>query len=335
MASSRESAFIDAVEQAYDLRPERSEKEWLVDLMVRLRPLIDHGMGMCAFVTDAERPFEELASLDAPAGWDVAMHALLTSADGHRLRAARNSGRTASQGIGARAFRVNEAMRTRWHPMGVRDGIGVTATDGDGRVLTFAAPMDHVGSAPAALSRRLGLIGAHIAAGWRLRRVVVGLSASEREEEPAVLDPSGKILHAIGDARDPAARQKLRAAAVAIDRARGRLRRSDADEALDLWRVLVDGEWSLVDRFDSDGRRFLIAHRNPPDIRDPRALTQRERQVVTLAALGHSLKLVGYELGISASAASLARSAAMRKLGITSLADLAPLVRALQPPPPR
>jgi hypothetical protein len=52
-------------------------------------------------------------------------------------------------------------------------------------------------------------------------------------------------------------------AAKAIDRARSRAR-SNEDEALELWQGLVAGRWSLVEQFDSDGRRFLVARKNDP-----------------------------------------------------------------------
>jgi DNA-binding NarL/FixJ family response regulator len=113
----------------------------------------------------------------------------------------------------------------------------------------------------------------------------------------------------------------LRRAARAIDRARTKSR-SDEDAALDAWQGLVAGRWSLVDRFDSDGRRYLVARRNDPDVPDPRALTRRERQVLAYAALGHPLKLVAYSLGLSVSTIALHRARAMRKLGLRSQAEV-------------
>jgi DNA-binding CsgD family transcriptional regulator len=115
--------------------------------------------------------------------------------------------------------------------------------------------------------------------------------------------------------------ESLRRAAKAIDRARSNAR-SNEDEALDLWQGLVAGRWSLFDRFDTDGRRFLIARKNDPDVTDPRALTLRERQVLAYAAMGHSLKLIAYSLGISLSSVSTNRRTAMRKLGLRTQADV-------------
>ena len=81
---------------------------------------------------------------------------------------------------------------------------------------------------------------------------------------------------------------------------------------------VVRGRWSLLDWFDTDGRRFVIAKRNAPNIGDPRGLTEREAQVVTYAALGESGKIIGYRFGLSTSSVSSSLMAAMHKLGVSS-----------------
>jgi DNA-binding CsgD family transcriptional regulator len=96
--------------------------------------------------------------------------------------------------------------------------------------------------------------------------------------------------------------------------------------------VLVAGTWSLVDVFDRDGRRYVIAQPNAPVVPPVTRLSSRESQVVACAALGHSNKLIAYELGLAPStiAAHLARATA--KLGATTRADLVRL--ASQPREP-
>jgi DNA-binding NarL/FixJ family response regulator len=79
------------------------------------------------------------------------------------------------------------------------------------------------------------------------------------------------------------------------------------------------GRWSLVDRFDHDGRRYIVAHKNDPQVEDPRALT---RQVLAYAAAGDSLKLTAYILGLSIGSVFKHRKSGTRKLGLTSHADV-------------
>jgi hypothetical protein len=59
---------------------------------------------------------------------------------------------------------------------------------------------------------------------------------------------------------------------------------------MDHWPGLTSGRSSLVDRFDSDGRRFVVAVKNDPEFPDPRGLTTRERQVCEFIGIGQSTK---------------------------------------------
>ena len=73
---------------------------------------------------------------------------------------------------------------------------------------------------------------------------------------------------------------------------------------------------------DSDGRRFILAHRNDPDAPDIRGLTLRERQVVAYVALGHANKVIAYELGLTISTVASHLARARLKLGLRSLEAL-------------
>ena len=148
------------------------------------------------------------------------------------------------------------------------------------------------------------------------------------------LDPSDRFLHATSAAKEPAAREGLAEAVRRMELARGRLRRADPDEALALWQGLVDGTWSLVDHSDSDGKRYLLARRNEPGMRDPRALARHERAALAFAALGHQNKYISYLLGISVSAVAQNLRTAQRKLGLASRNELIQRFGPLVQPPP-
>jgi DNA-binding CsgD family transcriptional regulator len=142
----------------------------------------------------------------------------------------------------------------------------------------------------------------------------------------AILRPDGTIEHAEEPAKAPRKRATLRRFAIEIDRARSRLRRDDPDRALEVWTALTSGRWTLLDHFDKDGRRYLVARRNDPRIAEPFALSERERQVVAYAARGQSCKLIGYELGLSPSVVSRELASAMSKLGVRGRAELVALL---------
>jgi len=123
-------------------------------------------------------------------------------------------------------------------------------------------------------------------------------------------------------------RELLRAAAQQLDQSRP-VPGEDAARAIRLWEGLLRGQWTLVDWFDSDGRRFIIARVNPPSHGQRRGLTTRERQVTLSAALGESNKVTGYQLGLSPSRVSALLKTAMHKLGVRTKAQLVVMVRIL------
>jgi DNA-binding CsgD family transcriptional regulator len=219
------------------------------------------------------------------------------------------------------------------HPLGLKDALGAIALDPGGPTMCFCAPTADLRRPTAAEIATWGRILAHLGAGARLRRLLSGGQPEESPGAEAILSPSGALKHAMPAAQSSAAQETLRAAAKAVDRARSKARH-DEDEALDLWKGLVAGRWSLVDQFDSDGRRFLVAHRNDPLVSDPRALTRRERQVLVYAAMGYPLKLIAYTLGLSAGTVSVLRTRGMRKLGVRSVTELAALFARAAPSAP-
>jgi DNA-binding NarL/FixJ family response regulator len=165
-------------------------------------------------------------------------------------------------------------------------------------------------------------VASHLGAGLRLREVagVLDLAAASVE---AVFDGGGKIHDLRVGAARRATRAALRDAVCRLDKLRSTQGRRDPDHALPAWEGLVCGRWSLVDHFDSDGRRFVLALKNDPSFPDPRGLTVRERQVAEFLGQGHAVKEISYMLGISRSAVTNCTARAIHKLGLGSLADLA------------
>jgi DNA-binding NarL/FixJ family response regulator len=202
-----------------------------------------------------------------------------------------------------------------------RDAIGIAAHTGEARLVMFSALIAREARPTRLEQRRWPRAAAHVAAGLRLR-AKLGLGEWADDAVEAVLDGGGRLVEARGAARNADARASLRDAVRRIDRIRGADARRDGD-ALGAWEALVAGRWSLVDRFESDGRRFVVAVPNDPAHADPRGLTPREHQVATFVGLGHASKQIAYTLGLSTASVTTHASRAAAKLGMRSRAELA------------
>ncbi len=170
---------------------------------------------------------------------------------------------------------------------------------------------------------------AHFAAMTRLRRRIESRKSSERGDvdADAVLDPSGKLLHASRSAERQ--RESLVLAVLRAERARGPLRRRSPEEATSLWRALVAGEYTLVESVERDGKRLLLARRNEPKMRGLSALSPSEAACAYFTALGHSQKLIAYELGIGPSSAARMTRSAIAKLRLRSAEELVQVIGPL------
>ncbi len=332
---------VAILESAY--RAEEGDDDdtaWLTRIVELARPALDEGLGAAGFFYDVSNPNDMRVwapvLLGTPPGAMEALYALNASAPTDLARqlyrpTAMSATLSERFGIGRRV--LDEPLhRELLAPLGVLDFVSVSATDPSGAGCLIGAPLPslaHVTRRDAALWNR---IAAHIAAGSRLRRVrATARSTDIPPAAEAILSPSGRIEHAEEVAKSRDAREALQAATRDMDRARGRLRRSDPAEALGIWTALVSGRWTLVDHFDHDGRRYVVARKNDPDV-TPSAdiLTRRERQVVSYAAMGQSNKLIAYTLGLSASTIAMHLSNAAAKLGVKSRVALIQAFRSKQ-----
>jgi DNA-binding CsgD family transcriptional regulator len=206
-----------------------------------------------------------------------------------------------------------------------QEGFGMHAGDPTGAGVVIAVPL-HPGKRPKEFTNHTlwERISAHVASGFRALRAL----ASVTLEGEAVLDPGGRVLHAQGPAAEKSALALLRSACQTVDQVRTRKGRADPD-AIRRWTSLFGARWSLVDRFDRDGRRYVVAVRNMlADGSQP--LTVREAQVVGLVALGHTNKLIAYELGLAWSTVRVLVQRAARKLDVRTRAALEVRARQLR-----
>jgi DNA-binding CsgD family transcriptional regulator len=318
---------ISVVEECY--RTEVDDEAWLSGIA---RAALGSGNGYDSCLAnffDASNPEQPITwarvSLPGNFTWEQVVTTAATSMSPAAVRSMFD-GRaisTMSEKLRAAGLPFEEIGRCLGR-FGIADVLGVPTPALEPKGIVFSFGLARPRDASPAECRTLQRLAAHVGAGMRLRAQMASAAIE------AVLRTDGRLEHATPEAQPFAAREALRAAARAIDRARSRARRRDGAAALDLWKALVAGRWSLVDSFESDGRRYLLARRNPPNAPARPPLTDREAQIAGYAALGHGNKLIAYELGLAVSTIAAHLASAQRKLGVDSRVALVRVVQALR-----
>jgi DNA-binding CsgD family transcriptional regulator len=109
----------------------------------------------------------------------------------------------------------------------------------------------------------------------------------------------------------------------AVIEAERRRRSTEEDaEARALFLAIVEGRCTVVDRFEGDGRRFLVARENPRECRRSRSLSRREREIFCLTIEGRSVKSIAFELGVTPATAAAYLACARRKSGLLTRAEM-------------
>jgi DNA-binding CsgD family transcriptional regulator len=332
------STLIELTEAVYDL--EMEDGAWIPNLLQVGLPILDHGLGVAAAAYTRD-----------PSSSDFIVHQKFAASGPPDLtaridRAASEWPREVYSALMRPGLISTLSDLTADHPEcleayarhvdGCRDVFGMTAVDPNGLGVVVVALLTEVTTLKGRERELWQMVGAHVAAGHRLRRAMVTTESSTGlpHEAEAVIDPTRlQLTDAAGLAQNKEAVDALREAAVRIDRARGKTRKSDPAGALEMWKSLTHGRWSLVDWFDSDDRRFVLALPNAPHVTDPRGLSERESLVATYAMHGDSLKLIGYRLGVSKTSVSAALKRVMRKLGVKTRAQLIERFRAFERSP--
>lgn len=319
---------LDVVEASYALGG--TDVEWLAGVLDAAKPNFDLGRGFYAFTCTiddgafAMEPVYVERALDPK--WGSLVEKLNREVPGAVIDVLTSSASICG-GFGEVVGFDSPASQhlAEYGPAtGITDAFTVFAQDGEGRGINISAPIDGiVATAPRVrgIWRRTSL---HLAAGLRLRRKLI----AEQAPLEAMIAPDGKVAHAEGAVkRSASARDALRQSVRRMERARTKSERSDPESALELWRALVAGEWSLVEKWESDGRRYLAAYRNAPDVRDPRALTKHESAVLRYVALGASNKEIAFTLGLPVGSIGTAVSQLLRKLGCHRRTELVALAK--------
>jgi len=232
-------------------------------------------------------------------------------------------------------FRLHELLPTghwyirrfehRFARLGAADNVSFVPLAGTSHGASFTVFSSRMTRLSRGLESRYRQLSLHLTAAMQLRWGV-DVRTLPQTHVDAVFAPCGTCVHRTRGAPGAATMERLAVAVREREQARGSLRRSDPDAALQLWTALVRGRWSLVDRLDHDGRRWILAIRNADGVLDPRALTERELNVVRMAGRGATNCEIAYELGLTEGGVSAHLHAACRKLKCSGRRDLIRLV---------
>jgi DNA-binding NarL/FixJ family response regulator len=288
---------------------------WATGVHEALGPSLDTGQGTLVSVVEFPEKGVRIRHLASRGGASRVHHAVVRLSAflaPERLKESFFNGRVLGSSSGHYSDGDLERLKARARGLRTRDAAGWCVNDAVDHGFMIVAPSRELlrfPEQPIPVVRRLG---AHVATGLRLQRVL-GSAALEDPSVEAILDDQGRAQHSVGMARMRGALDQLREAVLA--RAQAEEHELPVDPA---WNAVLAGRWSLVDRFDSDGRRYVVAYRNPAGVLDPRRLTPREEGVTALAAIGQSNKEIASQLGISQSTVATLLASALNKLGLSS-----------------
>ena len=324
-SGKRAGDWIGVVETGYAL--DDGDTTWLAKLLARI--IHEHWPDQRAAAFSFDLSAVGLTIRDVTAHGPPEIHDHLRSslavASSEALNRAYGSSSVAVGTVSELIFHLgdNEAMFQRVNSGFTADVLRIVAHSGTGRGLGLTLLLDEVRRSTQTERRRWARCAAHIGAGLRLRAMAHQLESLDAKPIEAVFDGGGRLHDARSAATSKTARELLRNAVRQAERARSAKGRSDPDRALKAWEALIRGRWSLVDRFDSDQRRFIVAVRNDPRFLDPRGLSMRERQVAGYAGLGRSAKEIAYILGAPAASVENSLRRAQAKLRLSSRVELA------------
>lgn len=317
---------VSVIEAAYDV--ESPTTTWLSTLASAAEENVDFGLGVLAFLyrigEDGRVSVEQEATRSIASDVAAPLRAALSSLSPEYVRetfAATPCALATEAGSAETRAQTRIAMKKHFGPLGWRDIFVVNGIDPTGRGVYVGVPVSRSVRPSAAVRTCWSRIAAHLATANRMRRRLEGLDSGP-DTADAVLTPLGRVEHLANDAKSAEARAHLVAGARAIEAARGTIRARDPASAVAEWRGLVVARWTLIEHFESDGKRYLVARRNEAMRRGCEDLAPRERQALGFASLGHSNKLIAYEMGISASTVSVLLHRAAKKLGTNSRAAL-------------
>ncbi|HVY30468.1 MAG TPA: helix-turn-helix transcriptional regulator [Polyangiaceae bacterium] len=309
--------WLDVIDAAY--RTDGPDEAWLESVMGAALPMMSRGLGAVGVLYDASQDGVFVAQHFATAGfpWPVTpelCRELLETGDSGAPYVQELFGQVQCGLVSATFSRCFPKLLAFTADKGAADIVAINGTDPTlrGCILTANVP----DSTPIDPATQLfwSRLSAHLAAAYRLRRRLRQAGVDLIDSADAILTPDARLQHANESAQQREVRELLSETVRAQERLRVKKRQQDPT-AVGEWKALVDARWSLVNHVDSDGKRTIMAQRNQSVQAGGLGLSRREEQVLACAALGHSNKLIAYELGLAHSTVRVLLARASSKLG--------------------
>ncbi len=251
------SNVIDVVEAAYDL--DKFDAGWLPNLIEVGRPVFDHGLGVFGFeffrphgASGAEASVRGMQMKSMPAEFEERFASARAVLSPEFVRAVTPPGYAGTWSEIAADH--PEEFRELVRALGFTDFIGILAVDPNGVGVDISAPLPDTLRLTPKARERWQMLGAHIAAAYRLRRALsTGLAEAIREptglphDAEAIFDGSGyRVVEACGPARAPSSAEVLRRAARRVEghaeRCVGKIRSARSPRGMH-WSA-AGGRWS-------------------------------------------------------------------------------------------
>jgi DNA-binding CsgD family transcriptional regulator len=323
-------ASVRLLEALYDL--ELARGDWFRQILKAASQAFERGAGVGMLLYDVSGDGVRIEAMDAAnvpgasIDMSVRLHAQSDMLDA--IKGAYRNKVCATMQEHSPDPAMLQYLRACYAKVGVGDQVLINGANPDGLgccLYIFSKERLQLEPAERALLTRLA---AHLSAAYRLHRRVHAEPSQGLEGADVIVRADGRVEHVTAAVDSHALLGQLTHAVARREWARAPDRRSERGGAVAAWKPMVAARWSLVDAYERDGRRYITARENAPVRRDASALSRRERQVVAMAALGHSNKLVAYELGLAHSTVRVLLARASAKLGAHSRSELLEQFRA-------
>jgi DNA-binding NarL/FixJ family response regulator len=322
--------WIGILEALYAL--EQPRDAWLFGVLRAAAPVLGRDEGIGGVLYDAARKGD--LRLDVMQGFEVSPQWMRSGVEAHTnpqlaedvRRGYRRILCASAHDYLPRETDAGEFSREGMQHNGIVDTYVINGANPSGigfALYVFSRARIHFSESETALLQR---IAAHLATAYRLRQRLDATDRFSVSDAEAILSATGRVEHAEPEAQSHRARASLTQAVQERELARKRSGSPSVSRALSTWRGLVESRWSLLECLDTDGKRFFTARENRPTALGQPVLSDRESQVVSLAALGRSNKIIAYELGLADSTVRVLLARAARKLGVRTRAELVSVV---------